>query len=115
MPLSAQELADLRQDIGDTGSPPAFSDAQLQRNYERAEGDYNRTVVTTLRQLLASSARLHAYSMGQSSESLDQVYQHVQDLLALWQRIAGEQSGEITSGSMELGLDETLSAATEWA
>jgi len=113
--LTADQLADLRQDIDDDGTPPAFSDAQLNRNYVRAGGNYDLTVVYTLRQLLASNARMHAYSMGQSSESLDQVYEHVKGLLAMWERVAGAEGGALQPGVLALGLDEGVAESEEWA
>jgi hypothetical protein len=114
--LTAEQLTDLRADIADEGASPAFSDTELNRLYNRAEGDYNRTVVYALRQLLASHAKLHDYAAGQSQESLQQVYAHVRDLLSYWERIAGEFGGALYSGTLALQLDEAdPSTESEWS
>lgn len=115
MMLTATQLQDFRADIADQGASPVFSDAELDRLYVRADYDYNRAVVYALRQLLASSAKLHDYAAGQSQENLQQVYLHLQDLLAYWERIAGLSGGELRTGVMLLGLDETDSERGEWS
>lgn len=83
MSLTADELADLRGDIGDDGT--VFSDAELNRLYTRAGGDYNTTVMLALRQLLASAAKLHDYQVAQSLERRGQVFDHVKALLGYWE------------------------------
>lgn len=81
--LTTDQLLYLRDDIGDDGT--VFTDNELNRNYTRADGDYNKAVVITLRQLLAQSAKLHDYRIAQSSESLSQVYKQVKGLLDYWE------------------------------
>ena len=38
MALTAEEIEDIRADIGDTGATEAFTDAEIERAYERTDG-----------------------------------------------------------------------------
>ncbi len=71
---TAQELTDLRGDLGDTGSTRAFSDAELVRLWERAGGDHTGAVILALGQLLTEAAKQHAYTIEQSREEAQQVF-----------------------------------------
>lgn len=93
MPLNAQQLADLRADLGDVGHPPAFSNAELARLYERAGENYARTVVMALDQLLASAARLSDYTQNQTQEKASQVFEHLRALREMWQGRANGSTG----------------------
>ncbi len=84
--LDADQLTDLRADIGDDGT--VFSDAELHRLYTRAGSDYDKAVVLAFRQILANATKLHDYRIAQSGESLSQVYRNVKDLLVHWESIA---------------------------
>ncbi|MEM4406017.1 MAG: hypothetical protein QXS68_03135 [Candidatus Methanomethylicaceae archaeon] len=79
--LTPEQLADLRADIGDTSANPAFTDAELNRLYERAEGDYLLTVVLCLRQLLASAAKMYKYGEGFSRAEQDEIFEQLSKLL----------------------------------
>lgn len=84
--LDADQLLDFRGDVGDDGT--VFTDAELQRFYTRANGNYNKAVVLALQQILMNAAKLHNYSLAQSSESRAQVFDHLKILLAMWQENA---------------------------
>jgi len=78
------QLADYRADLGDTASPPAFGDAELQRLWQRAGGVPDRALLLAVRQLLASAVRFDDYSFGMNaaSEKKSQVFDH----LVLWEK-----------------------------
>lgn len=88
--LTSDELYDIRIDIGDTGQLQAFTDAELQRAYDRCAGakdsltQGNAARGLLIRQLLASSAKLTNYSQSGTSESLDQVFTHLEKLYAIY-------------------------------
>jgi hypothetical protein len=88
MPATAQQRADLRADMGDTGN--AFSDVELDRIWDRVGGASNdltrheAALALMARQLLANAAKLHDITAGQSSEKLSQVYDHLERLYRLY-------------------------------
>ncbi len=75
-------IADLRQDLGDTGTPPAFADPELQALLDREGGDHRRALLRGLWQLLTQAARFNDYSLGQSREQQSQVFDHLKALYA---------------------------------
>lgn len=89
MALTAQQLSDLRADLGDSAT--AFSDDELNRNYDRVSGAtseqqrHNATLALCFRQLLASAAKMHDYTAGAVGEKLSQVYDHVRQMYALYE------------------------------
>ncbi len=92
-PLTPEELADLRADIGDTSSSPAFTDDELQRLHERAEGDPLYTRVLCLRQLLANAAKLFNYTSGFTRVDQAVIFDRILKLLEYYESLAaaGEQ------------------------
>lgn len=99
MALTAQEITDIRDDIGDNGSSEAFSDDEINNAYDRASSDHTdnlmlRTQVILIRQLLASAAKMTAYKEGQTSVQADQVFAHLKDLLALKKEELSDAAGQ---------------------
>lgn len=86
MALTAQQLDDLRSDLGVTSA--IFSDDEVNRAWDRVEGASNdtqrheATLALMARQLWTSSAKLHDYTAGQSSEKLSQVVDHLKAVYA---------------------------------
>lgn len=97
------------------GSSPAiyitmlrpFSDARLNDNYDRAEGDYDTAVYYTLLQWLAKVAKFHNYTVGGDSVNKNQIFTNVERLLAIWEKRSGQGGGTLTSGLISLGIDMT--------
>ncbi len=83
--LTNEQIADLRADIGDDGT--VFSVTELDRNFTRAGGNYEQTVVICLRQIRAQATKLHNYTIAQSSHSLQQVHDNIVELLAYWEDV----------------------------
>lgn len=84
MALTTDQLNDLRADLGDSGSPPAFSDIELQRLFARTGEDYNATVVLALDQLLMNASKLNDYTAGQTVEKKSQVFAHLTEIRKIW-------------------------------
>ena len=106
MALTADELLDLRGDIGDAGTVEVFSDAELQRFYTRAGDTYAGAVVYALRQLLMNAAKFSDYTVGQTSEKKSQVFSQLRTMLAGWENIAGMGGGQLQTGTLDLGIDD---------
>lgn len=104
--LTPEQLADLQADLGIDDSETVFDDAALNRLFDRAAGNYDVTIVLALRQLRASAIKLHNYVAGNTSESREQVFKHLGDVLAERERNAGMYGGgALYAGSIALGLD----------
>ncbi len=82
--LNADQLTDLRADIGDTGAAQAFTDDELQRLYTRAGENYNKAVLLAFRQLLGNSWKFTTYKQNQSSENKSDVFKHLKQMAAYW-------------------------------
>lgn len=91
--LTTQQLDDFRADIGD--SQGAFSDAELQRLYERAAVDYNGAVVLALRQLLMNAAKFTDYSAGANSERRSQLFAHLRVMVTEWEQLVTASRNQI--------------------
>ncbi len=85
--LTADQLTDLRADIGDAGATQAFTDDELQRLYTRAGESYNRAVLLAFRQLLGNSWKQTTYKQNQSSENRSDVFKHLKQMAAYWSAI----------------------------
>lgn len=90
MSITAQQIADLRADIGDNGNPPVFGDPEVSRIWDRlasAADDAQRheaALGLMARQLLNNAARLHDYAAGNNEEKLDQVFKHLQAVYEMY-------------------------------
>lgn len=92
MALTAQEIEDIRADIGDTGASEAFTDDEIQRAYDRCVNapDQNTRDSATrgllVRQLLASAAKLNDYSAGATSEKRSQIFAQLEKLFEMYRK-----------------------------
>ena len=81
--MTATQLADLRGDLADTAATPAFTDAELQRLWQRAGGRHKQTAALAIWQLLMQASRLHDYMLGQGAtdQKKSQVTAHLKERL----------------------------------
>lgn len=93
--LTAEQLSDFRADIGDTGSSPAFSDAELQRLYVR-EGTYTKAVLLAFDQLIANAAKFTDYTQNDTQEKKSQVFENLRKTRAVWAEKVAEETAEGT-------------------
>lgn len=94
------QIADFRADLDDKGDPPAFSDAELARLWERAAGDRTGALLLAVRQLLAQSARFHDYTYGQGAtqQKRSQVYAQLERWeIRLLAELAAHEAREATA------------------
>lgn len=98
---TATERQRLRDDIGANSS--ALSDSDADEIFVEAGETYTDTASATvytrviaIRRLLASASRLTSYKQNESSESLSDVFKHLQELLKHW---SGEVDEAIRANS----------------
>lgn len=88
--LDSDQIEDIRADIADNGATEAFTDAEIQRAYDRTDAvssDLTRMAATRgllVRQLLMSATKLNDYTAGATSEKRDQVFQHLKFMYGLY-------------------------------
>jgi hypothetical protein len=111
--MTAQQIADLRSDLA-LDADAVFTDVQIQRFYERADGGEAMTRVYCLRYLVSATASLVDYKAGSSSESASQIHQHYRGLLKQWEMEAGIGGVTIQVGTFGLNIDADDDNQSEW-
>lgn len=106
MPLTADQLTDMRGDLRIGAAPAVFTDTELQRFYTRAGDDYDKAMVYALRQMYADSAKTYSYKIGETEVKRSEIRSGLLELLRQWERIAGLDGGKLQTGKIGLGLDE---------
>ncbi len=103
MPATASQLTLIRLQIADTGTPPAFSDAEINALWDIALLTYSsaaqlsaQTRIYLLDGLLADSAKRVTYEQNQSKEQLSDVFKNLLNL----RKIAVADLGEATSAAV---------------
>ncbi|MBX3081716.1 MAG: hypothetical protein KF716_08770 [Anaerolineae bacterium] len=87
---TSDQLSDLRIDIGDTGTPPGLTDAEVQRFWYRVRGaddevtQHEATLALMARALMSKGAKLRDHSTGNTSERMSQVYDHLKDIYTMY-------------------------------
>jgi hypothetical protein len=108
---TTDQLADLRGDLADTAATPAFSDVELQRLWQRANGRHERTLYLAVRQLLMQANRLHDYMLGQGAtdQKKSQVTSNLREMLKV---LAASGGASATGGSglasLQFGTANTM-------
>lgn len=83
--LSPDQLGDLQADLDIGTTQTVFTDDELTRLYNRAGGDYTRTVFMALRQLYTSSSKFVTYTEGQTQEARSDRFKQVEAAMLFWQ------------------------------
>lgn len=106
-------VARLRRRIGDTGDPPAFSDAELALLLIEHGGSEPRARLAALGELAAEAAGRTDYTLGGSSERASQAFDQLRDLLA---EARADAAGADAAGAARLRAAGAGSAAVavEW-
>ncbi len=104
MALTTEQLADFQGDLGIDDSEAVFTDAELERLFQRAGEVYPTAVWYAWRQLMAASTKYIDYKVAQTEEKRSQVYQHIKEMVAYW----GDESAKATNdkGVRIVGLTE---------
>lgn len=90
MTLDPTTLSNMRLDLGDVNTPPAFDTPRLQANYDRLSAApnetirYEATLALCYRQLLAEANLFHNITAGQVSENLQQIRDNIEDMFELF-------------------------------
>lgn len=117
--LTAAEIIDYRELVGDECTEQVLSDARMQVLYDAATAlgySADRTqavmVVYMLRRLLGESRKKidNTNEMNGNREIRSQLFDHLMKMLEYWEGIAGlpgKGSGLITIGAMDMNLDYT--------
>lgn len=79
--LSSDQLSDMQGDIGINNTETVFTDTELDRLYNRANGDYFLAVILAFDQLLADSAKFTNYTEGQTSEDRSDRFKQIMQLV----------------------------------
>lgn len=88
--LTSDQLVDMQGDLGISTDQAVFTDAELNRLFDRAGGSYNLAVSLGVRQLLISAAKFNDYTLGQTQERKSQVFANLKDLYDMWRSAADE-------------------------
>lgn len=103
--LTAAELARLRRKLGDTNTPPAYSDAELQDLWTESGEVWNITVRDAIDELIASAAKFTNYTQGESREEKAEIFKNLLKLRSLWQsRVDTEGAGATPASFKFVGI-----------
>lgn len=92
-PPTEQQVQDLRADIGDYKAPLILPIGRINRAWERAGGDENKSRVYALMAIVAKF-----------TTDRDPRLPQYKELLEMWQDQAGMKRGKLESGVIDLGL-----------
>lgn len=95
MALTATQITDMQGDLGLSSNQAVFTDAELNRLYERAGDDYNTAVYLAWRQLLADANKFFDYTAGQTKVQRSQTRAHIKDSLKLWAEESRSNSNQV--------------------
>lgn len=104
MALSAQQILDIRADLGIGASGAAdeiFTDAELNVLFDRAGSNYNSAVYYGWRQILANATRYIDYKVAQTSVSRSQAFDHILRMVAFW----GDESRTTANQLISAGIN----------
>ncbi|MBZ0293571.1 MAG: hypothetical protein K8L99_13470 [Anaerolineae bacterium] len=104
MALTDEQIEDFRDDIGDNGEPPAFSNTKLQRLFTRAGENYNQAVLKAIDQLLGNSWTFNDYTQNESQEKKQQIFENLRKLRAIWQAKVDEDAQASSSQIILTGM-----------
>lgn len=111
--LTTAQLSDIRFDL-DLPDVGVFTDAELNRAYDRAEGDYTTAKVYVIDALLMSASKMVDYKAAQSSENLSQVFANLKWLRGELRADAGIGGAVVSLGNIGLNTDATDNNMSEW-
>jgi hypothetical protein len=99
MALTAQQITDIRDDIGDNGASETFTDAEIERAYERTAAvsvektRQNATRGILIRQLMANAVKLTKYTAGATSEDRTTIFNALKTMYGMYQPAVEQVEG----------------------
>ena len=120
--LTSEQRLDMQADLGIDGREDVFTNDELDRLYTRAGDDYSLAVYYGYRQLLADAAKLHNYSLAQTTLNKSQVFDHIKTMAAFWQNEARSVGNQLLVAGLrgippkwkDAPTDQRGSARTGW-
>lgn len=92
-PMTPEQLALLRTRIGDTGTPPAFTDDELQALWLASGGSLTGTTVAAYEAMIAKTWMMTDYTQNASQEKASQRFDHLNKMLQYWRgKLADENA-----------------------
>ena len=97
-PMSKTLIERLRRKIGDVGplqnppQDPAFSDPELQDNWNEAGGNWNKSVLSCYEDLLANTWKFNDYTQNQSQEKKQQIHANLLKLADYWKKKVDDET-----------------------
>lgn len=83
--LTAAQTLDMLGDLAAGAVDDVFSQAELQRFYDRAEDDYNLAIYYGWRQIVANSTKWLNYTVAQTKLDRSTAAQQMNKMLEFWQ------------------------------
>ena len=84
MALTATQRTDMQGDLGIASDEAVFTNAELDRLYERASSGYELAVFYGYRQLLAQANKFHNYTAGMTKVQRVQMRENIRDSMDFW-------------------------------
>lgn len=84
MALTSDQLSDLQGDLGITADATVFTDAELNRLFDRADSDYNTAVYLGWRQLLSDATKFFNFTAGQTRAEKAVIFDHIEKMVTFW-------------------------------
>lgn len=100
MPMTAQQIVDLRADVGDAAE--AFTDPEISRLWDRTSGaadEYTHLKAVKalmFEGLLNNATKLHDYTAGATAEKLSQIVANLKDRLKAYEPALEAAMGQKT-------------------
>lgn len=98
--LTDAQTLDMLEDLAAGALGSLFSQEELQRFFDRADGNYNLAIYYGWRQILANSALWIDYRVAQTSVSRSQAFDHIRVMLSFWQNESITAANQLLSVGM---------------
>lgn len=114
MALTSDQLADMQSDLGIADDESVFTDAELERLFERAGEVYETAVYMAWRQIFAQATKYIDYKVAQTEEKRSQVWDHIKAMMAHWKAEADAASGVQGAAFVGLNVIPTRNKEEPW-
>lgn len=94
--ITAADRDYIRRKIGDGAVTPLFSDDDLDTIWEDAGESRAQAVLECLQELMANAAKFNDYTIGQTSEKKQQIFENLRMMVDYWrEQVQGGQQFRI--------------------
>ena len=84
--ITAADRTYIRRHVGDTAVTPLWWDSDLDDIWTECGESRAAVIVDCLEELLANAAKFNDYTIGQTSEKKQQVFENLQRMVAYWEK-----------------------------